>query len=180
MYHNTLEEIIMSFNLYIMRHAKSDWSTDVSDFDRPINERGIKNAKRIAIWMQENNMLPELILCSTAVRAKQTVEQFDNIITDETKEQINFDRQLYLADAETILDKIKLFQHGVKSLMIIAHNPGLDYLVNQLSRNSLPYDKKGKLMTTASLAIFRYANTNFTPVVDQTDDMQIIRPKELD
>ena len=53
----------MTFHLYIMRHAKSDWSDlDTIDFDRPINKRGRKNAKQIGQWMLSNDRLPEKII----------------------------------------------------------------------------------------------------------------------
>ena len=58
-----------------MRHAKSDWSgPQISDFDRPINKRGTRNAIRIGGWMNENNHIPQKIISSPALRAKETIE----------------------------------------------------------------------------------------------------------
>lgn len=166
----------MSFSIYIMRHAKSDWSTMSSDFDRPINKRGENNAVRIGRWMHEQGILPEMVICSSANRAKQTWQLVNQELGGIYTENLVLTRDLYLADAEFLLDKIKLYQHGVNSLLLIAHNPGLDILVNHLSNNQLNTDKNGKLMTTAALAIFEYKDTDLF----QPNHMQIIRPKELD
>lgn len=165
----------MSFSLYIMRHAKSDWSTNVSDFDRPINHRGQKNAIRMGRWLCENDFQPELTICSAANRAKQTLELLRQEIITISSKDIILTHDLYLADIETLLDKIALYQHGVKSLLLIAHNPGLDHLAGYLSSQKLKTDQNGKLMTTAAVAIFEYENSQLT----KPTRMQIIRPKEL-
>ena len=165
----------MTFSLYIMRHAKSDWSSNASDFDRPINERGQKNAARIGRWLNEHGVLPEMVICSSAMRAKQTWELVQQQLKDFDSVDVALTRELYLADEETLLNKIELYQHGVKSLFLIAHNPGLDYLVSYLSNNQFKRDKNGKLMTTAALAIFEYENSE----ISKPTQMELVRPKEL-
>lgn len=63
----------MSQQLIIMRHAKSDWYADFdSDFDRPLNQRGIKSALKMGEWLNSNHIFPDLIIYSPAERAKQT------------------------------------------------------------------------------------------------------------
>lgn len=166
----------MSFSIYIMRHAKSEWSTMSSDFDRPINERGKKNAIRMGRWLREQGILPEMVVCSSANRAKQTWQLVNQELGGIDSENLMLTRDLYLADAESLLDRIKLYQNGVNSLLLIAHNPGLDVLVNHLSNNQLNTDENGKLMTTSALAIFEYDG----PDLDRPNNMQLIRPKELD
>jgi phosphohistidine phosphatase len=167
----------MTFQLYIMRHAKSDWAAaGSSDFDRPINKRGEKSAIRIGQWMSENNQLPKKVICSSAVRAKQTIElvlkQFtDNVI------KINYDKSLYLADLETLLETIQLYKEDVNSLMLVAHNPGLERLVHFLSQES---DNDYRSMTTANLVIFEFDNNQFDPYSDKGKLTEFIKPKELD
>ncbi len=170
----------MSFYLYILRHAKSDWSTGTSDFERPLNKRGEKNAKLMGRWMADNNHIPELVVSSPAERAKHT----SNIVNKQLKKvdgvKIIYEPDLYLADVGTLLDKINLHKYGHHSLMLVAHNPGLDYLVMQLSNNGLSADASGKLMTTAALAIFEYADEEFDPEIDRPESMALYRPKELE
>ena len=170
----------MSFYLYILRHAKSDWSTGHADFDRPLNKRGRKNAQRMGQWLVENKHVPELVICSPAERARQTLELVSRSFKKFSEESIVYDRDLYLADVDVMLNKILLFKHGVNSLMLVAHNPGMDYLVSRLSRNGLKADAQGKLMTTAALAVFEYRDEAFDPDSDKPISMQLIRPKELD
>ncbi len=170
----------MPFYLYIMRHAKSDWSTGDIDFDRPLTKRGINNAARMGKWLATNNHVPGLIVCSSAVRARQTLEQVRDSFKAYPDDKIIHERRLYLADESLLLDKILLYRHAAESLMLIGHNPGLDYLVDRLANNALARNASGKLMTTAALAVFEYNDENFNPGEDKPNAMQLIRPRELD
>ncbi len=170
----------MSFYLFIMRHAKSDYSvTELSDFDRPINKRGKKNAARIGKWMQDNDHIPQRIISSPAQRAKQTAEQVITRISGFDKEDIHYDNELYLADFNTLRQCIRSHKKTCHSLMLIAHNPGLEYLVDYLSGQSIQADSKGKIFTTANLAIFEYADNDFDLMPDKGNLIEFIRPGEL-
>ena len=170
----------MSFNLYIMRHAKSDWSKGETDFDRPLNKRGQKNAARMGQWLVNNKHVPAQVLCSSALRAKQTLEIVLQSFQSFSNDAITLDRELYLADMDTLLEKILLYRHAANSLLLVAHNPGLDYLIDMLSKNGLPRNADGKLMTTAALALFEYSSADFKPGIDKPETMKLIRPRELD
>jgi len=168
----------MTFHLYIMRHAKSDWGDPgVSDFNRPINKRGKKSARRIGQWMAENNRLPQRIISSTAVRAKQTIELVAEQITCSSSDKIIYEKNLYLADPTTLLEFIQLYKNDLNSLMLVAHNPGLEQLVHFLSSES---DTEYKSMTTANLVIFEYPDNHFDPETDKGKLIEFIKPKELD
>lgn len=170
----------MSFYLYIMRHAKSDWSTGEPDFDRPLNKRGQKNAARMGQWLANNKHVPGQVLCSSAVRARQTLDIVLESFQSFPGECIIHDRDLYLADMDTLLAKILLYRHAANSLLLVAHNPGLDYLVDMLSNSGLPRAADGKLMTTAALALLKYSDADFNPGIDKPETMKLIRPRELD
>jgi len=163
----------MKFSLYIMRHAKSDWSgADTRDFDRPINARGENNAQGIGQWMADNDKIPQYIISSSAVRAKQTTALVLEEITDSAPEKVSYQKDLYLADLETLLECIQKYKKGVNSLMIVAHNPGLEELVHYLSTQSA----KLKSMTTANLAIFEYLDSEFDVYRDKGKLVEFIRP----
>jgi len=167
----------MSFQLYLMRHAKSDWHTpSTSDFDRPINLRGQKNAKRIGQWMVDNDFLPEKIVSSPAVRARQTIELLIQQLDNERLNTVQFDKDLYLASVETLIECIQLYKADLNSLMLIAHNPGMEQLVNYL----LNTDTRMISMTTANLAIFEFPNNDFNPEIDKGELIEFIKPKILD
>jgi phosphohistidine phosphatase len=167
----------MSFHLYIMRHAKSDWAASgSSDFERPLNKRGNKNAIRMGRWMVENEKYPERIISSPAIRAKQTIE----LVTDQFKDKqltVNYDKTLYLATLDVLIETIQLYKNDVNSLMLVAHNPGLEQLIYFLSIKS---DDEYKSLTTANLIILEYPDNQFDPFTDKGKLIEFIKPKELD
>lgn len=170
----------MPFHLYIMRHAKSDWSaSNRSDFDRPINARGEKNAKRIGQWLVDNNKIPQHIISSPAIRAKQTTELVLAVLTEVVPEQISYQHDLYLASLETLLASIQSHKTGLNSLMLVAHNPGLEQLVHYLSTKSDNSDSNCKPMKTANLALFSYPDSEFDVYNDKGKLVEFIKPKFL-
>ncbi len=167
----------MTFHLYIMRHAKSDWAAaGASDFDRPINKRGKRSAILIGEWMRENNRLPQKIISSPAVRAKQTTELVIKQFPSMNSGEVTYDKDLYLADPDTLIEVIQLYKNDLNSLMIVAHNPGLEQLVHSLSSEA---DTDYRSMTTANLVIFEYLDNQFNPLTDKGKIIEFIKPKEL-
>ena len=164
-----------------MRHAKSDWSDPgTSDFDRPISKRGRKNAKRIGQWMADNNYLPQKIISSPAKRARQTTELITMQLSRVNQEKIQYDDDLYLAGLDALMECIRIYKNNLNSLMLVAHNPGMEQLVNCLSDKSAKADINGISMTTANLVIYKYANNDFDPELDKGELLEFIKPKELD
>ncbi|MDH5357068.1 MAG: histidine phosphatase family protein [Gammaproteobacteria bacterium] len=163
----------MTFSLYLLRHAKSDMARlGTSDFDRPINASGEKSAKSIGQWMTDNNKIPQQILSSSALRAKQTTVLVLEGFNDTEPEKVSYQEDLYLADLETLLQCIQEYKKGINSLMLVAHNPGLEELVYYLS----PKSDKFESMTTANLAIFEYPDSEFDVYSDKGELVEFIRP----
>jgi phosphohistidine phosphatase len=132
--------------LMLLRHAKSSWSDgDRSDHDRPLADRGKKAATRMGALLVEKGLVPDLILSSTARRARKTAERVAKASSLSCKMRLL--ERLYLAEAETILEEARNATEPAERLLIVAHNPGLDDLVGMLSgrREGFP---------TAALAIF--------------------------
>lgn len=127
-------------DLYILRHAKSSWKDlSLDDFDRPLNKRGKLNATQMGRFLAENNISPELVLCSTANRCKETLKR--SISEGFAPSQHVFLDQLYMASSSEILEEIKNTLDVIRSietissLMIIGHNPGLENLIELLVKN---------------------------------------------
>lgn len=140
--------------LYILRHCKSGFDRGISqDSDRTLSERGLDDAGRLGRWMEENKYEPAHILCSTAVRAMQTAQRVCQSLVYDEKE-INYLPDLYLASCTTLLSMIEANRDKPDPLMIVAHNPGLDELVNYLANKEVPLTDKGKLMSSGCLARF--------------------------
>ena len=167
----------MNLYLYIMRHAKSDWSSpQISDFDRPINKRGIRNATRIGGWMNENNHTPQKIISSPALRAKETIELVVEQISKFNLEDLTYEDELYLAGFTQLIEFINTYKDKVQSLMLVGHNPGIENLVNYLCSQSGNLDTA---VTTANLFIFEYADNSFNPATDSCALIEAIKPREL-
>jgi phosphohistidine phosphatase len=164
--------------LLLMRHAKSDWQAKVaSDFERPLNPRGRRDAPRMGRWLQAQGMTPELVLTSPAQRAYQTAKAVSNVIGLSQKRLQQVD-DLYLADRTTILGVLASTLSSFDCLLLVAHNPGLDDLVAWLA-GSPPLSESGKLMTTASIAWFELPAGTTRPGSDNTRLQQLVRPADF-
>ena len=117
--------------LYLLRHAKSEWDDpELDDFDRPLNERGRRNAQKMAAFLTEVDIQPSLILCSAAKRAAETCDFFKN-----DSLPVKYEDNLYLASAETLIDYVQRLHDQHQSVLIVAHNPGLEDLTLEYGRN---------------------------------------------
>ena len=169
----------MSGQLFILRHAKSDPGTDASaDFDRPLAKRGFRDAPRIGHWMKKHDLMPDLILSSPAQRARQTIEAVVDEL-DTAREQIRFDDRLYLADRDTLLQVVQECPENINSILLVGHNPGLDELLESLTDSPPPRNKKGKLLTTAALAVLETDLTWPALQSGQSHLKRIVYPSEL-
>ncbi|HEX5959398.1 MAG TPA: histidine phosphatase family protein [Hyphomicrobiaceae bacterium] len=118
--------------LSLLRHAKSSWSdARLKDFDRPLNERGLKEAPRIGTFMARRGLVPALVLCSPAARARQTL----NLVrpTFKPAPQVVYEDALYLASPRAMLKRIEQVTAEARHLMLVGHNPGLQELALELT-----------------------------------------------
>lgn len=142
--------------LILMRHAKSDWNQGgLTDFERPLNKRGVKNTSNMGKWMAEHIEMPDLILCSAARRTQQTMQllllALDLSGTDTSQIEQVILEEMYLASNSTLKSIIKTQFHTNQSIMLIAHNPGMDGVLMHYCPDA-PLTTDRKLMTTANIA----------------------------
>ncbi len=136
-----------------MRHAKSDWHSGAeSDFDRPLNKRGRGAAVEMGEYLKEHSITPDRVVGSPALRARQTVDRVF-LQTGWRIDRLRFDESLYMAGLEDLLAACRRHGEDCDSLMLVGHNPGLDDLLQYLCGDELPRTAKGKLLTTANLAL---------------------------
>ncbi len=120
--------------IVLIRHAKSSWKdTSLSDFDRPLNNRGLMNAPFMAAQIKKRRITPDLILSSSAKRTSKTAKIF--AVTLEYTNEIIFLDSLYLASSSTILQMIRKLDEIYKNVLIVCHNPGITDLANYLCKN---------------------------------------------
>lgn len=141
----------MPHELLLLRHAKSDWERNCSDFDRPLNPRGRRDAARIGEWLHDHARAGLHLLSSPARRAAQTAHAV-SAMTGIAMDSIRWDERLYLASAETLLEVLGELPESCERVLLIGHNPGLEELLLQLAPGALSYRKNDKLLTTATLA----------------------------
>lgn len=119
--------------LWLIRHAKSDWSEPVgSDFERPLNKRGRRDGPRMQAWLSEQDHPAAWIWSSKASRARATAD-FVAAGFHRCSPTIAEDERLYLASPEDILAVIRETPDPEPVAALIAHNPGMTYLVNLLA-----------------------------------------------
>ena len=120
--------------LYIVRHAKSSWEDPLlDDFSRPLNERGKRDAPRMAKRLKEKRINPDLMVTSPARRALGTCKRMAEIL-DYNDDKIKMERALYHANQNQLLDVIKAIKDKHNSVVIFGHNPGLTEFVNALGK----------------------------------------------
>lgn len=133
--------------LMLLRHAKSSWKDDsLADHDRPLNKRGIKTAPMMGHLIRDHEIVPELIVSSTAVRARTTAEA--TAAASGYTGEITLTDELYLATAGEILRHAQeRTDEALSRVLLIGHNPGMEDLVNVLAGRREPFP-------TAALAVF--------------------------
>jgi len=123
--------------LYLMRHAKSDWSGNyVSDFERTLNKRGKKAAPLMGKVLHKMGIVPDLIVSSPATRAKLTAEAVAEALKYPL-EKIVFVEAIYEASAKTLLEVVHALPESADRVLLVGHNPGMTDLVNRLGDAAL-------------------------------------------
>ena len=164
--------------LMLMRHAKSDWYSHTSDIDRPLNSRGRDDAVAMGAFLANKDLVPNKMIISPARRTQQTAELLlKNLPVD--KQQVLIDRDLYLADMESISELIELYAADEQRILLLAHNPGMDDMVSYLADSTPPLSANGKLMTTCAVAHFVLASVNTSRKHGSAELLGLYRPKEI-
>jgi phosphohistidine phosphatase len=166
--------------LILLRHAKSTWDDPVArDFDRPLNKRGRKAARTIGREMRAQGLRFDKVLASPAVRVIETLADVSEGYGEPI--EADYDRRIYLAPAEALLELVQVTEGGAGSLLIVGHNPGLENLVLLLARDGALRSEVLIKYPTATLA-------EISLPVDQWSDVRegigtlarFIRPRDLD
>ncbi len=123
--------------LQILRHAKSSWrKPSQKDHDRPLTKRGLRAAAEVGRWLAENDAAPDVVMCSTAVRAVQTCEVV--LAALHSPPQRYFEAQLYMAGPRRVLELTCDIDPPPARLMVIGHNPALQILAATMAAMADP------------------------------------------
>ena len=158
--------------LILLRHGKSDWSGSVPDIERPINHRGRLAAEQMAAWMAGEGLVPKRMLVSPATRTQETSARLRETWGKIDSPTID---ALYLAEPDAILDAIRAQGKG-ETLLVLGHNPGLERMAVQMSRDACP-----AAMPTCAAAILRFDATRWSDVgFGEGALLHHVTPKSLD
>ena len=131
--------------IHLLRHAKSSWDDpELPDHERPLAGRGRKAVALLRDHCRESGIAPDLVLCSSAVRALQTLEGVREGLPGEVR--VETGAGLYGASAGTLLERFRVLPEKVGSAMLVGHNPGIEDFAAALAGDGEP----GALASIAS------------------------------
>jgi phosphohistidine phosphatase len=164
--------------LYLLRHAKSSWKdASLPDHDRPLAGRGRRAAKAVARHMGENQIQPQLVLCSTARRARETLDRIEPALATSA---IEVEPDLYAASAPALLERLRSVPDSVESVMVIGHNPGLQELALELARAGPAASDLAAKYPTAALATLAFDASRWRELArDSAELVELVRPRDL-
>jgi phosphohistidine phosphatase len=143
--------------LSLLRHAKSSWAdADLADCERPLAKRGIKAAPLMGAVMKREDLMPDLVLCSPAARARQTLELVLAEIGGRPPE-IEVADAFYPGSPTAMLERLRRIGKRYHHVLVIGHNPGLHALALDLvgKGDRAMLAQLGKKFPTAALAVLR-------------------------
>lgn len=118
--------------LLVLRHAKSSWdNAQLIDFERPLNKRGKRDAPRMGQLLRDKNLVPDLIITSSAERAMATAEAVAE--SSGYAGKVHYTRRLYHANPDSYLEVLNDLDDAHQRVMVVGHNPGVEELVELLT-----------------------------------------------
>jgi phosphohistidine phosphatase len=136
--------------LHLLRHAKSSWKADVEDRHRRLNKRGRATARLVARHLAEAVGALDLVLCSSAVRTRETLDL--TLAGFAARPPCLIEDELYLADCDRLIERLRRLDENCASVLLIGHNPGLHELALRLAEPDaahMPALASGKFPTAA-------------------------------
>jgi len=158
--------------LLLLRHAKSNWKdASLTDFERPLNGRGLKAAPLIGRYLRRKKIRPDLILSSPAERARQTTALV--VAAAQWNAELRYDERIYEASAGRLLEIISQIEESAGTVLLVGHNPGMEELLWRLTGES-------QTMPTAALAEISLDIDKWNRARERSGRLEwIVKPKEL-
>lgn len=140
--------------LLLLRHAKSSWDDpSLADRDRPLAPRGHRAAERMAEHMRSSVPRPDLILCSPALRTRETLERMSEAFGDA---EVVVDDELYGATHDDLLERLRRVADRFETVALIGHDPGVHDLAVVLAGSGAERDRMRAKFPTGALAVLEF------------------------
>ena len=164
--------------VYLLRHAKSSWKDPtLHDRDRPLAGRGRRAAKAMAGHLREQGIEPDLVLCSPARRARETLERLEPALG---RGAVRVEPRLYEGGTEALLEVLRETPDTVESVMLIGHNPGLQELAVALARGSADLARVEAKFPTGALATLTFSESRWSDLARASGTLEaVVRPRDL-
>jgi phosphohistidine phosphatase len=165
--------------VYLLRHAKSSWKeSGLADHDRPLARRGRRAARAIGGHLRDQGVEPDLVLCSTARRARETLEGIEPALG---RGDVRVEPGLYGARPAVLLARLQEVPAGVRSVMLIGHNPGLRELALVLARHGSSLEALEAKFPTGALATLAFRGPGWSALERGAAELiGFVRPRDLD
>ena len=166
--------------ILLLRHAKSAWSEPrLDDHERPLSRRGEQAAKAMAAHIARREPRPDLILCSTALRTRQTLAPLIKLL-DAPAPPIALEKRLYLASEDVLLADLQAVADGVATVLLIGHNDGIWHLAEGLAGSGPALAALREKYPTGTLATLRAPDGPWQDLARGSAELvAFIRPRDL-
>jgi len=158
--------------LLLLRHAKSSWDDPaLRDFERPLNERGLRAAPLMGRFISKRKLRPDLVLSSPAERARQTA----GLVLEAARltAPVRFDERIYEATAARLVEVVSQIEESVETALLVGHNPGMEELIGLLTGET-------RRMPTAALARLALDTDKWAKLREGAARLEeLTKPKEL-
>lgn len=159
--------------LFLLRHAKSSWKDEtLADFERPLNRRGQRAAETMGNYFKSHGIVPELILCSPAVRARETLE----LVSKAAKwsAEVRYDQRIYEASGMRLAEVVTQIENDRNVAMLVGHNPGMEELLFLLTSERVE-------VPTGTFAKIAVKSTKWVHAADKQATLEsLVKPRELE
>jgi phosphohistidine phosphatase len=165
--------------LFLLRHAKSSRKdSSLPDHDRPLASRGRRATKAMAAYLREHRVEPALILCSSATRARQTL---DGVAAGfQGSPEVRVESELYELSASGLLARLQRIPDPVPSAMLIGHNPAMERLALDLAGGGPALAELASKYPTGALATLEFPGSWSDLDADRGALVAFVKPRDLE
>ena len=165
--------------LFLLRHAKSSWKdSSLPDHDRPLAGRGRRASKAMAAYMRDHAVEPALVLCSSATRARQTLDGVAPGLGSAA--EVRIESGLYEASAARLLSRLQRVADDVPSVMLIGHNPSIERLALDLANGGPELADLADKYPAGALATLEFPGTWSSLEPDAARLVGFVKPRDLE